>query len=108
MLVQPPAMVQPPWRREIRALADRPATRRAMADVPGLAGRGGRLRRDSVSVPLSGASAGWVDPVPLPGVSRRRRSPTGVIPPATAAKSCGRDLRHVIVVNTLRRPRVKN
>src|SRR4051794_31800240 len=29
--------------------------------------RGGRLRRDSVSVPLSGASAGWVDPVPLPG-----------------------------------------
>jgi hypothetical protein len=28
--------------------------------------RGGRLRRDSVSVPLSGASAGWVDPVPLP------------------------------------------
>jgi transposase len=29
--------------------------------------RGGRLRRDSVSVPLSGSSAGWVNSVPLPG-----------------------------------------
>ena len=29
--------------------------------------RGGRLRRDSVSVPLSGSSAGWVHPVPLLG-----------------------------------------
>ena len=28
---------------------------------------GGRLRRDSVSVPLSGSSAGWVHSVPLPG-----------------------------------------
>jgi len=31
------------------------------------AGRGGRLRRDSVSVPLSGSSAGWVHHVSLPG-----------------------------------------
>jgi hypothetical protein len=29
--------------------------------------RGGRLRRDSVSVPLSGSSAGWVHRVSLPG-----------------------------------------
>jgi hypothetical protein len=29
--------------------------------------RGGRLRRDSVSVPLSGSPAGWVHLVPLPG-----------------------------------------
>ncbi len=29
--------------------------------------RGGRLRRDSVSVPLSGSSAGWVHSVSLPG-----------------------------------------
>jgi hypothetical protein len=29
--------------------------------------RGGRLRRDSVSVPLSGSSAGSVHPVPLLG-----------------------------------------
>jgi hypothetical protein len=29
--------------------------------------RGGRLGRDSVSVPLSGSSAGWVHSVPLPG-----------------------------------------
>ena len=43
------------------------------------ADRGGRLRRDSVSVPLSGSSAGWVNFVPLPGRSRREDfSPTGV------------------------------
>jgi hypothetical protein len=29
--------------------------------------RSGWLRRDSVSVPLSGSSAGWVNPLPLPG-----------------------------------------
>ena len=28
--------------------------------------RGGWLGRDSVSVPLSGSSAGWVHPLPLP------------------------------------------
>jgi hypothetical protein len=29
--------------------------------------RGGRLGRDSVSVSISGASAGWWDHLPLPG-----------------------------------------
>jgi hypothetical protein len=33
--------------------------------------RGGRLRRDSVSVPLSGSSAGWVNPYAVAGASRR-------------------------------------
>jgi hypothetical protein len=35
--------------------------------IPTMPDRGGRLRRDSVSVPLSGSSAGWVHSVPLPG-----------------------------------------
>src|SRR4051812_17433189 len=32
--------------------------------------RGGRLCRDSISVPLSGSSAGLVHPVPLPGFTQ--------------------------------------
>ena len=31
---------------------------------------GGRLRRDTVSVPLSGSSAGWVQSVPLPDLTQ--------------------------------------
>jgi len=38
-----------------------------IAALRGLITRGGRLRRDSVSVPLSGSSAGWVHHVSLPG-----------------------------------------
>jgi hypothetical protein len=33
-------------------------------------GSGGRLRRDSVSVPLSGSSAGWVHSVPFRGFTQ--------------------------------------
>src|SRR3954471_8567384 len=36
---------------------------------------GGRLRRDSVSVPLSGSSAGWVQSVPLPDLTQGGLSP---------------------------------
>ena len=43
------------------------AARGRIAEARALVERGGRLRRDSVSVPLSGSSAGWVHPVPLPG-----------------------------------------
>ena len=36
---------------------------------------GGRLRQDSVSVPLSGPSAGWVHSEPLPGLTQGGLAP---------------------------------
>jgi hypothetical protein len=69
--------------------------------------RGGRLGRDSVSVPLSGASAGWVYPVLLPGLTQGGRSPTGVRPRQQRRSSCCRSTRQVIIVKPLWRPRVK-
>src|SRR5689334_16102382 len=50
-------------------MPERLATRRphALSADHFLPFSGGRLRQDSVSVPLSGSSAGWVHSVPLPG-----------------------------------------
>jgi hypothetical protein len=45
-----------------------------------LTGRGGRLCLNSVSLPLSGCSAGCSHGLPLWGVARGGRSPTGVTP----------------------------
>jgi hypothetical protein len=46
-----------------------------LARAKWLEDRGGRLRRDSVSVPLSGSSAGWVQSVPLPDLTQGGLSP---------------------------------
>src|SRR3954463_9447476 len=56
----------------IPALAERAAARLARL---GYGMSGGRLRRDSVSVPLSGSSAGWVQSVPLPDLTQGGLSP---------------------------------
>jgi hypothetical protein len=69
--------------------------------------RGGWLRRDSVSVPLSGSPAGWVHPVLLPGSHAGGRSPTGVRSRQQRRNLCCRSLRQMVIVKTLRCPRVK-